>query len=129
MTQWSDFVAKTAASNSLLAQPPLAAACAEAGLRAAECLLSSEPLLRDPVAPMLCGTYGLSYGKLFTQLMQEQEGWGKINAGVYTIDAIHFKHARCHMGLAVSVQRCTFTPFRDRRQGAQHSGTGPDIGR
>ena len=85
MPQWADFVSKSAASNSLLAQPPLAATCAEAGLRAAECMLSPDPLLRDPVAPLLCGTYGLSYGKLFTQLMREQEGWGEICARAYAM--------------------------------------------
>ena len=85
MTQWADFVSKSTASNSLLAQPPLAAACAEAGLLAAECLLSQDPLLRDPVAPLLCGAYGLSYGKFFTQMMREQEGWGEICAGANAI--------------------------------------------
>ena len=56
--------------------PEVAATCAEAGLRAFDAL-STDPLLKDPVATLLCGKYGMEYGRLFNKMMQDEEGWGE----------------------------------------------------
>ena len=43
--------------------------------------MSTDPMVKDPVAQHLAGLYGLSHGRLMTKLLQEQEGWGGYSQG------------------------------------------------
>ena len=57
--------------------PVMRTACSGAGMRAAECELIPHPLIDDPVAKLLAGSRGYRTGRLWMELVLEQEGTGR----------------------------------------------------
>lgn len=57
--------------------PVMRTACTGAGMRAAECDLIPGPLIDDPVAKLLAGSRGYRTGRMWMELVLEQEGAGR----------------------------------------------------